>query len=112
MGQEGGHDVTCIAVISLHLNNKALCKTILDLRRMDRPCKKEPGGNKAAQSTKMVIKILTAGETLMQRKPACLLQACFPPHANYSLLWTPLCALLYLTPQLLRCSIKHSPSAS
>ena len=25
---------------------------------MDRPCKKEPGGNKAAQSTKMIIKYL------------------------------------------------------
>lgn len=36
-------------------------KTILDLRRMDRPCKKEPGGNKAAQSTKMVIKYLLLG---------------------------------------------------
>ena len=25
---------------------------------MDRPCKKEPGGNKTAQSTKMVLKYL------------------------------------------------------
>lgn len=36
-------------------------KTILDLRRMDRPCKKEPGGNKVAESTKVVIKYLLLG---------------------------------------------------
>lgn len=36
-------------------------KTILDLRRMDRPCKKEPGGNKAAESMKVVLQYLLLG---------------------------------------------------
>lgn len=41
--------------------NKYHIKTILDLRRMDRPCKKEPGGNKAAESMKVVLKYLLLG---------------------------------------------------
>lgn len=51
----------------LALLSVSLLQTILDLRRMDRPCKREPGGNKAAQSTKMVIKYVLLVSLLLKR---------------------------------------------